>query len=350
MKIFISVLLLTILVTLGSAQDMKISGENIRKTERIVKNAPFSTEAVSESVQILADGNRITRRSISRLYRDSEGRYRREDLPKQLGVPGAVIDMPESILILDPIAGYRYQLNTKRNTARKSEFGAALKFDMDLDLQLKLEGMDKDLKVLARNGVDQAMVAAKRAAMAAQRAAIQEQRAVIQEQRAEIQEERVKQLAEIDRQLAEKGKLAADLKGDIEKRDKPNSQTESLGVQNIEGVDAEGSRTTTTIPAGSIGNEREIQVVYEKWYSKDLQVIVYSKHVDPRFGEQTYRLTNINRTEPPITLFSPPSDYQIVEDGRRPVKPALPAIPKVAPIEPKPPREPHAAITGKKAQ
>src|SRR5690242_9216468 len=76
------------------------------------------------------------------------------------------------------------------------------------------------------------------------------------------------------------------------------TKTESLGVQSIDGVNAEGTRTTTTIPAGSIGNEREINIVYEKWYAKDLQLIVMSKHTDPRFGEQTYRLTNIRRDEP----------------------------------------------------
>ena len=92
MKIFFAILLF-ITSALGCyGQNPKITAENIRGTERIVKGAPFSAEAVSESIQILADGNRIIRRSGNRMYRDSEGRFRREDMPKQLGVPGANVD------------------------------------------------------------------------------------------------------------------------------------------------------------------------------------------------------------------------------------------------------------------
>jgi len=90
------------------------------------------------------------------------------------------------------------------------------------------------------------------------------------------------------------------------------TRTEQLGVQNFEGVDAEGTRTITTIPADAIGNERPIEIVYERWYSKELQMIVYSKHSDPRFGEQTYRLTNVNRNEPDPSLFQVPNSYRIV--------------------------------------
>src|SRR5205085_5412859 len=90
------------------------------------------------------------------------------------------------------------------------------------------------------------------------------------------------------------------------------THTEQLGVQNFEGVDAVGTRTITTIPADAIGNERPIEIVYEKWYSKELHMIVYSKHFDPRFGEQTYRLTNINRSEPDPSLFEVPPGYKVV--------------------------------------
>src|SRR5262249_80797 len=92
---------------------------------------------------------------------------------------------------------------------------------------------------------------------------------------------------------------------------KYETRTEQLGTQNFEGVEAEGTRTITTIPADAIGNERPIEIVYERWYSKELQMIVYSKHSDPRYGEQTYRLTNINRSEPDPSLFEVPAGYKI---------------------------------------
>ena len=341
MRIFLLILLLTAFSSFVRAQDPSTPAENVRKTERIVTNAPFSAEAVSESVQLLTDGNRIARRSVSKLYRDSEGRYRREDMPKQLGLPGAVIDMPESIVILDPVAGYKFQLNTKKNTARRSEFKATQGFGLNSDFKLKMELFDKDLKQLKQGIPDNGEFAAKRAQLI-------EKRAEMQAKRAEGQAERTEKAAERSQKMEEMTERAAQMKEEGEKHPKANTTTESLGVQNIEGVEAEGTRTTTTIPAGSIGNERDIQVVYEKWYSKDLQMTVYSKNVDPRFGEQTYRLTNINRSDPPMTLFAPPADYQIVEDGRFPAKPAVHALPKVPPVGQKPPPPPKPAVEGKK--
>jgi hypothetical protein len=92
-----------------------------------------------------------------------------------------------------------------------------------------------------------------------------------------------------------------------------NEKKEDLGKQMIEGVEAEGTRTTVTIPAGEIGNERAIEIVSERWYSPELQLVVMTRHSDPRSGETTYKLTNINRTEPAKSLFEVPSDYTIKE-------------------------------------
>lgn len=86
------------------------------------------------------------------------------------------------------------------------------------------------------------------------------------------------------------------------------TQEESLGTREIEGVVAEGTRRTVTIPAGAIGNERAIESVTERWFSPELQIVVMSRQRDPRFGETVYRLTNITRTEPPAALFELPPD------------------------------------------
>jgi hypothetical protein len=92
-----------------------------------------------------------------------------------------------------------------------------------------------------------------------------------------------------------------------------NAVKTDLGKQMIEDVLAEGTRTTMTIPAGEIGNERPIEIVSERWYSPELQLVVMTRHSDPRSGEMTYKLTNINRTEPARSLFEVPSDYTIRE-------------------------------------
>jgi len=92
-----------------------------------------------------------------------------------------------------------------------------------------------------------------------------------------------------------------------------NEVKEQLGKQTIEGVEAEGTRTTVTIPAGEIGNERAIEIVSERWYSPELQLVVMTRHSDPRFGETTYKLTNVNRAEPAKSLFEVPAGYTVKE-------------------------------------
>jgi len=91
----------------------------------------------------------------------------------------------------------------------------------------------------------------------------------------------------------------------------------------IEGVRAEGTRTTTTLPAGAIGNVRPIQIVTERWYSPELHVVVFSRRADPRFGETIYRLTNITRMEPDASLFQVPADYRREDVKPFPFKPLI---------------------------
>jgi hypothetical protein len=92
------------------------------------------------------------------------------------------------------------------------------------------------------------------------------------------------------------------------------AKVEDLGTRMIEGVSAKGSRATTTIPAGAIGNDREIEVVDERWVSAELQLVISTRHADPRTGETSYKLTNIQRTEPDKSLFEVPADYRSTAD------------------------------------
>jgi hypothetical protein len=94
---------------------------------------------------------------------------------------------------------------------------------------------------------------------------------------------------------------------------KVSTQTEDLGTQMIEGAWAKGTRRTMTIPANSQGNDRPIVTVAETWFSDDLRLEVLTKRSDPRNGETTERLINIDRSEPDPALFRPPADYTITE-------------------------------------
>ena len=68
---------------------------------------------------------------------------------------------------------------------------------------------------------------------------------------------------------------------------------------------------SSKIPAGQIGNERDIEIVSERWYSPELKMVIMTRHSDPRAAESTFRLTNIRRTDPDPSLFQVPSDYTI---------------------------------------
>jgi hypothetical protein len=93
--------------------------------------------------------------------------------------------------------------------------------------------------------------------------------------------------------------------------DTSRTPSEDLGTQFFGGVSAAGTRVTATIPVGAFGNNRELRVVNERWYSNELQTLVKSSNKDPRFGLNTYELTNITRGEPDPALFQPPADYKL---------------------------------------
>ncbi len=95
-----------------------------------------------------------------------------------------------------------------------------------------------------------------------------------------------------------------------------------LGQQVINGLSAVGKSIVHTIPAGSIGNSQPIVEKSEVWTSSDLQVVVLSKHTDPRSGQSTYTLNNIQRGEPNPSLFQVPSDYTVKD------APAFPGHPR----------------------
>ena len=90
---------------------------------------------------------------------------------------------------------------------------------------------------------------------------------------------------------------------------------ESLGQKMIDGVLADGKRVTTVLPAGSIGNQQPITVLSEQWFAPDLEILVMTKHSDPRTGETTYSLSNITRGEPAAGLFDVPPDYTIQDSS-----------------------------------
>jgi hypothetical protein len=229
------------------ADRVELLGFEGLRGNKVVKGAPFSATAATETTQILQDGTSIHRATTSTLYRDSQGRSRREMTLSGFGPLQASGKPRTMITIADPVAGSRYVL-------------------------------DADQKI-----AHQMMTKARNAPSAEQEQVFE------QKMQARLQEQ--------------------EASGMVKK--------ESLGTQTINGVNAEGTRITRTIAAGQIGNDKAIPIVFERWYSADLQVVVKSKRTDPRFGTTTYTLTNVVRTEPAAALFTVPSDYTVQQGGPR---------------------------------
>jgi len=232
---------------------------------KTVTGAPFSAQVATEENQTLSDGNQIHRTSTAALYRDSQGRTRREGSMGLFGPWfGPAGSTPSFVMIHDPVAGVNYILNPDKKVAHK---------------------MPPPMRVKAQSATAGATTATSEDAPQLARGAVG---FAVADKGGMMMEERIE----------EEG-------GTVNK--------ESLGTQVIEGVQAEGTRRTVTLPAGSVGNVKPIQIVTERWYSPALQLVVMSKRSDPRIGETTYRLTNINQAEPAPDLFQVPADYTIKE-------------------------------------
>jgi hypothetical protein len=200
------------------------------------------------------------------LYRDSDGRTRSEE-PRDGG--------PEIVLISDPIARVAYHLHMFQQTAVKVKYES-------------LEGNRE----------------------------IEEHKAEIEHKHVEMEQQRMAEARREARvELRNEIGVAiteAQLKEDHQLR--RERKVESLGTQSFEGVQAVGTRVTFTFAAGTEGNDQAFDIVSEKWYSPELRMVVMTRHNDPRSGENVYRLTNINRSEPVRSLFEAPSDFALKEE------------------------------------
>ena len=314
----------------GQAQDVAYAAPQVEFIShefnfdgKVVKDAPYSADAVTETIQTLGDGNRIVRNSSSKIYRDSAGRTRREQAMKVVGPWTVSGEAPVMITINDPVSGVYYNLNSSSKTAHKmTAFRMGdMSEDMKAGAELKAKMKDK-LKLRAANGAEAGVstgvvnsagvvneVVIKRGANAADLTVTQN---VVGAAPGAV----VSAVAAGVPMTVGAGVMAWTSDAEVNQ--------ESLGTQAIEGVTAEGTRVTFTIPAGKIGNDRPIVTVNERWYSPELQTVVLTKNSDPRMGETTYRLTNINRSEPDPSLFQVPADYTVDEGAGPRLLPAEP--------------------------
>ena len=241
-----------------------------------VAGAPYSAEAITDVVQTLSDGNRIVRQNKAQISRDGNGRTRREEGFAMFGplVNGPHGNKPRNVQISDPTTGTMVMLDLQSRTAHRMPAPRLM-------LRNKIAGVN------ANGGVNVDKLNVEKFEMAVPPPPPPPPGAM-----GGVMFHRVEAIAGMP---AEKPVV------------------ESLGTQFMEGIAVEGTRTTLTIPAGQIGNELPIQIVSERWFSPDLKVLVMSRQSDPRFGETTYRLTNLTRAEPSPQLFEIPADFTIAD-------------------------------------
>jgi len=223
---------------------MEILGFGEMHAGKVVTGAPYSAIAVTETIQTLADGNTINRKVQANVFRDSQGRTRRETTLTGVGPLSTTGTSRTFVMIHDPVAGTAYVLHQDKKVAEKLR--ARPKGNMTTgNLQNKFN-------------------------------------------------------ARMQQEIAN---------GTLKKED--------LGAQTINGISAQGTRFTRTIPAGQAGNAKPIVITNERWYSPELQIVVKTVRNDPRFGETTYTVTNIQRQEPAASLFTVPADYTVKQGGAR---------------------------------
>jgi hypothetical protein len=271
---------------------------------KVVKNMPYSAEASTEMTRVLADGTRIVNRHTTTMARDKEGRTRREDNLANVGpFANRSEQAPRTATIVDPVANETMILNLNEKTAHKIAVGKPMFFRSEKTSP----GGGREIRE------ERVQIMVRDSSVSSSAGATTEKHMV---------HGVVGQAAGPDTFHLPAPPMAGP--GAMFMRyDSRNSKSESLGKQVMEGVEVEGTRVTTTIPAGEIGNDRPIVSVSERWYSNELQMVIYSKTTDPQFGETVYRVSNLRRTEPGADLFRVPADFKIQEPqggpGPRPI-------------------------------
>ncbi len=249
---------------------------------------PIYAEFITEHHQSFTDGNRISRSTFSRIYRDNQGRIRRES---QLSLPGLPAGTAATfITIVDHQLGYGFVLDPQEMIAHRYELNAA---SPSYVARFNARGTGSALQQPTTTAADFASSASTSSQWHPHAFSAHVHPAGADDA----------DFASAPTMRINQPFLAA-----------PNPvRTENLGEQLILGFRAHGTRVITTLPAGQIGNDRPIDIVSEQWFSPDLELVMRSLHRDPWAGEFTTTVTQVSRGDQPATLFEVPKPYKIID-------------------------------------
>jgi len=305
------------------------------ESERVVKGAPYCATAVHENVQTLADGNRIVRRQQSQLCRDGEGRTRRE-VQREGG--------PKVVYLNDPVARESWVIYPEQKRVQRLRGGNVTLDGGDAAAhaawQASMQDWGERMKEQAARWAEWGARVAERArsadaervrahATAGEPGIVIEQELVVPpvppvpdasapERRRELRVIRASELPAPPVMPAPPAAMAIPappvppvppLLLNLPLLPREGGTTTALAAREVDGLKLNGERTTWTIEAGKIGNEKPIVISREVWRSPELMLTVSSRDADPRQGEQNYRLEKIRRGEPDPALMKPPADF-----------------------------------------
>ena len=240
------------------------AGFAFKENAETVKDQPYQAQASTEIKQTLADGSHIVQNTTATVARDSEGRTVRTQKLSTIGPWKSKSDSSEGSAttltsIFDPVAKMHIDYTSDTKVAHVLPFPP----DLPSGTPTTIQAQGFSVGSSATPAVNMTFSVQNR----------------------------------IGSSASEKAE--------------DDAKTETLGTKTIEGIQVTGTRTLSTIPAGTIGNEKDIVIKRETWYSPDLKLVIQSTQDDPRFGETTYSLTNIQRNEPDETLFQIPAGYKV---------------------------------------
>lgn len=320
------------------------------EAERVVKGAPYCATAVHETIQALADGNRIVRRQQSQLCRDGEGRTRRE-VQREGG--------PRMVYLNDPVAKESWLLypDEKRVLRLRGSvgWGAGADAAAHAAWQASMQEWGERMREQAARWKEWGARVAERARSAdAERIRARAAAGAHGEPGIVIEQDIVVPVAPGASAVERRRELRVYRAGELPPLPAPpappaapaplampappvppvpllplgwqpreGGTTTALPPKEIDGLKVTGERTTWTVEAGRIGNERPLVTTREVWRSPELMLTVQSRDADPRLGEQNYRLEKIRRGEPDAALMKPPADY--TDGTRRSAQPAASA-------------------------
>jgi len=302
----------------AGAQRMFFVTSDAKVEGKVVTGAPFSATETSTLTETLANGTHIVRKQEASTARDSAGRTRREQNLSSIG-PWSTGENKSLVFINDPMAKAHYVLEPDGQTAVKSTLGRGPGNLAFVTSDGGFGGPGDQPVAIARGSVNSDAVGGARPTVIAS----------VPMAPPPPPGTEIATFSHVDSSAAGAGVMilrdGVDTSGGNAPPLGPHqlsavtadfSSVETLPSQVIEGVKAEGKRTTTRITAGTIGNDQDILITSEVWYSPELQTVVLLKRNDPRVGESVTSLTNIQRNEPDPSLFQVPAGYTVKDaDG-----------------------------------